>query len=108
MTQHFVYGLQHVFIRHAPWFVQEYGSLAVWNNQRMEKSHHAAKSNLQHHTQHGGTEKKTSAIVQHYQHWFKNIQHRFANKAKLREISLQRPIERKCLAYHSSVANICP
>jgi hypothetical protein len=115
LPKHFLYGLQHVLIRHAPWFVQEYGSLAVWNNQGMEKSHHAAKSSLQHHTQHGGTERRTSAIVQQYQHWYRNIQHRFANKAKLREISLHAPTvdankaqitERKRLAYHSSGANV--
>ena len=93
LTQHCVYGLQHVLIRHAPWFVQEYGSLVVWNNQGMEKSHHAAKSSLQHHTQHDGTGRRISAIVQQYQHWYRNIQHRFANKAKLREMSLQRPID---------------
>jgi hypothetical protein len=81
----------------------------------MEKSHHAAKSSLQHHTQHGGTERRSSAIVQQYQHWYRNIQHRFANKAKLREMSLHAPIvdankaqisERKRLAYHTSGANV--
>ena len=81
----------------------------------MEKSHHAAKSSLQHHTQHGGTERRSSAIVQQYQHWYRNIQHRFANKAKLREMSLHAPTpnahkaqitERKRLAYHSSCANV--
>ena len=81
----------------------------------MEKSHHAAKSSLQHHTQHGGTERRSSAIVQQYQHWYQNIQHRFANKAKLRELALHAPIvdankaqiaERKRVAYHSSEANV--
>jgi hypothetical protein len=71
-------------VRHGPWFVETYGSLAVWNNQGMEKSHHAAKAANQHHTQHGGTKDKTSAIVQQYQHWYRNIQHRFAKQEQLR------------------------
>jgi len=38
----------------------------------MEKSHHAAKAANQHHTQHNGTKDRTSAIVQQYQHWYRN------------------------------------
>lgn len=46
----------------------------------MEKSHHAAKAASQAHTQHGGTKDRTSIIVQQYQHWYRNIQHRYARK----------------------------
>jgi hypothetical protein len=46
----------------------------------MEKSHHAAKAATQNHTQHGGTSNKTSIIVQQYEHWYRNIQHRFVKK----------------------------
>lgn len=46
----------------------------------MEKSHHAAKAASQAHTQHGGTKDQTSIIVQQYQHWYRNIQHRYARR----------------------------
>jgi hypothetical protein len=72
---------KHVLVKHAPWFVNKYGSLSVWSCQGMEKSHHAAKAANQAHTQHGGSKARPSAIVQQYQHWYRNIQHRYARKA---------------------------
>lgn len=49
----------------------------------MEKTHHAAKAANQNHTQHSGTKSKTSAIVQQYEHWYRNIQHRFVRNERL-------------------------
>lgn len=72
--------LQHVFIKHAPWFVETYGSLSVWSCQGMEYSHHAAKSAYHKHTQHGGSKNKKSPLLQTYEHWFRIIQHRFHNQ----------------------------
>jgi hypothetical protein len=66
-------SLQHILVKHAPWFVGEYGSLSVWSCQGMEKSHYAAKAAYQAYTQHGGTRNKTSAILQLYEHWYRNI-----------------------------------
>lgn len=101
-------------MRHGPWYVETYGSLAVWNNQGMEKSHHAAKAANQHHTQHNGTKDRTSAIVQQYQHWYRNIQHRFAKKERLQRINNVRSVEndefiaaalqKKRMAYNASDA----
>ena len=49
----------------------------------MEKTHHAAKAANQNHTQHFGTKSRTSAIVQQYEHWYRNIQHRFVRNERL-------------------------
>ena len=72
--------MQHVIVRHAPFFVKKYGSLAVWSCQGMENSHHAAKSAYQRHTQHSGGKSKKSPLVQTFQHWYKIIAHRFRNR----------------------------
>jgi len=72
--------LQHVIVRHAPFFVRKYGSLAVWSCQGMENSHHAAKSAYQRHTQYSGGKLKKSPLVQTFQHWYRIIAHRFRNK----------------------------
>lgn len=74
--------LQHSFVRHAPWYVDTYGSLAIWSCQGMEKSHYLAKSAYQRHTQHGGGRSKKSPLEQTYQHWYRIIQHRFRNEVK--------------------------
>lgn len=50
----------------------------------MEKSHHAAKASSQYHGQHGGTRARTSVIVQQYEFWYRNIQHRHAAKLQKR------------------------
>lgn len=52
----------------------------------MEKNHHLAKATTCAHTQHGGGIKKISAIIQQYQHWYRNIQHRYATRKKVREL----------------------
>lgn len=57
----------------------------------MEKSHHAAKAATQCHTQHGGTSARTSIILQQYQHWYRNIQHRYARKAAKELADSQHP-----------------
>lgn len=72
--------MQHVLVRHANFFVETYGSLAVWSCQGMENSHHAAKTTYQRHTQHSGGKHRRSAIVQTFQHWYRIIAHRFRNK----------------------------
>ena len=64
--------------------MEKYGSLSVWNCQGMEKSHHAAKASSQYHGQHGGTKARTSVIVQQYEFWYRNIQHRYATKLQKR------------------------
>lgn len=76
----FISWVQHVLVKHGPWFVKEYGSLSVWSCQGMEKSHHAAQAATQGHTQHGGTAARTSVIVQQYEWWYQCIQHRYTRK----------------------------
>lgn len=74
--------MQHTFVKHAPWFVDSYGSLSVWSYQRMEYSHYAAKSAYQRHTQHNGGKSKKSPLLQTYQHWYRIIQHRFQEQVE--------------------------
>lgn len=50
----------------------------------MEKSHHVAKASTQAHSQHGGTKARTSVVVQQYEFWYRNIQHRYDAKLKKR------------------------
>jgi hypothetical protein len=57
----------------------------------MEKSHHIAKAATQSHTQHGGTSARSSIILQQYQHWYRNIQHRYARKAEKELANSQLP-----------------
>lgn len=63
----------------------------------MEKSHHAAKASNQNHTQHGGTKNKTSAIVQQYEHWYRNIQHRVL-KGEEKALLKSKPVDEEALA----------
>ena len=72
--------LQHVMVKHAPYFLRRYGSLAVWSCQSMKNSHHATKSAYQRHTQHFGGKVKKNPLLQTYQHWYRIIAHRFRNK----------------------------
>ena len=73
--------MQHVIVRHAIFFLEKYGSLAVWSCQGMENSHHAAKTTYSGHTQHsGGKLKKKNPLLQTFQHWFRIVGHRFRNK----------------------------
>lgn len=58
----------------------------------MEKSHHAAKASTQYHSQHGGTKKRVSIVVQQYQFWYRNIQHRYEAKLELKRREAQRPV----------------
>ena len=71
---------QHILVNHVAWYVKQYESLEIWSNQRMKKLHHNAKSSQQHHIQHDGTARRTSVIIQTYQHWHYNIQLKFARK----------------------------
>lgn len=91
---------QHVFVKHASWFVNKYGSLSVWSCQGMEYSHYAAKSAYNKHTQHGGGRSKKSPLVQTYQHWYRIIQHRF------REIKKEEQLQHDNNAFQNSEAGI--
>ena len=79
-------------MKHGPWFIENYGSLSVWNCQGMEKSHHAAKASSQYHGQHGGTKNRTSIIVQQYEFWYRNIQHRYERKLQKKLGDAQRTV----------------
>ena len=67
--------MQHVIIKHSTWFVNEYGSLAAWSIQAMEKSHYQCKTVFVKHTQHRGGVKRHSAIIQTFESWYQIIQH---------------------------------
>ena len=74
--------MQHVIVKHSSWFVTEYGSLAVWSTQGMEKSHYVAKMAFSKHTQHDGTKKHCPSIVQTFQWWYRIIQEKEEQKER--------------------------
>ena len=53
--------LQHILYAHAPYFKDEYGSLALWSTQGMEHSHYQAKAVYFKNTRHGGGSTKSNA-----------------------------------------------
>lgn len=79
----------------------------------MEKSHHVAKSSSQAHSQHGGTKDRTSVVVQQYEFWYRNIQHRYDAKLRKRiadaelglpDVEVVVAGERRRYAWHASNA----
>jgi hypothetical protein len=58
---------------YSSWFVKQYGIHAVWSTQGMEKSHYQAKISFHKHTQHSGTAKHHSAIVQTFEWWYRVV-----------------------------------
>ena len=86
---------QHVLIKHSTWFVNEYGSLALWSTQGMEKSHYQCKTSFSKHTQHGGGVNGHSAIIQAFEWWYRLIQHREEEKETIR---LQEPARQAAAA----------
>ena len=46
----------------------------------MEKSHHQVKAANQAHTAHGGGKARISVLLQQFQHWYRNRQHRYNKK----------------------------
>jgi hypothetical protein len=50
VTDFVFFNMEHLIIKHAPWFVENYGSLSVWSCQRLEFSRHSAKAAYFRHT----------------------------------------------------------
>ena len=69
--------LQHILYAHGPWFAKEYGSLAIWNTQGMEKSHKQARVAYQKNSQHGGSSSLSNPLVQMFQWFYRRILSRF-------------------------------
>ena len=63
----------------------------------MEKSHHQAKAANQAHTAHGGGKERISVILQQFQHWYRNIQHRYNKKLECARV-LNTPVDEARLA----------
>ena len=53
----------------------------------MEKSHHQAKAANQAHTSHDGGKARISVILQQFQHWYRNIQHRYNKKLECSRVA---------------------
>lgn len=62
----------HILYAHAPYFLHEYGSLALWSNQGMEKSHYQAKAAYFKNTRHGGGKVKSNALLEMF-NWFYRV-----------------------------------
>lgn len=89
-----------------------YMSLVVWNNKKMEKSHHGAKAVHRYHRQHGGTKERTSFVVKQYKHLNRIVQHRFCKQERMKVVANKRSpkheaiivvgIEKRRMAYNTS------
>ena len=64
-----LFCLQHILYAHGPYFVEEYGSLALWRNQGMERSHYQAKAAYFKNTQHSGGKDQSNALHEMF-NWF--------------------------------------
>ena len=53
---------QHILYAHGPWFVKQYGPLARWNTQGMEKSHYKVKVVYFKNSRHGGEITQSNAL----------------------------------------------
>ena len=69
--------LQHIRYSHSPWFEKEYGILAIWNTQGMEKSHKQARVAYQKNGKHGGSSSLSNPLVNMFQCFYRHILSRF-------------------------------
>ena len=65
--------LQHILFAHAPYFLEEYGSLALWSTQGMERSHYQAKDVYFKNTRHGGGSTKSNALHEMFNWLYRSL-----------------------------------
>ena len=65
--------LQHILYAHAGYFLDKYGSLALWSTQGMERSHYQAKGAYFKNTRHGGGLMKSNALHEMFNWFYKNL-----------------------------------
>ena len=81
--------LQHILYAHAPYFLDEYGSLALWSTQGMERSHYQAKAVYFKNTRHGGGSTKSNALHEMFNWFYRSLGGR-GNQKSRGNICLQR------------------
>ena len=65
--------LQHILYAHAGYFLDKYGSLALWSTQGMERSHYQAKGAYFKNTRHGGGLMKSNALHEMFNWFYRNL-----------------------------------
>lgn len=103
-----VFALQHILYAHAPYFLDRYGSLALWSNQGMERSHYQAKAAYFKSTRHGGGTRRSNALHEMF-NWFYRVlvgkgRRRLCAKFPLRQKIVKVVSMRRTQGYHQSHA----
>lgn len=86
-----VFWLQHILYTHAVYFLDKYGSLALWSTQGMERSHYQARCSYFKNTQHGGGVVKSNALHEMFNWFYRTLGGRKRSK-KQSALRLRRPI----------------
>ncbi len=67
------------------WFAKQYGSLAIWSTQGMEKTHYyQARTGYFNHTRYGGGANKANSLEELHQ-WTYRLMHRTHRKEQVKE-----------------------
>jgi len=103
-----VFSLQHILYAHAPYFLNRYGSLALWSNQGMERSHYQAKAAYFKSTRHGGGTRRSNALHEMF-NWFYRLLGGKGRRRVRHALPLRRQIAkvvsvRRSQGYHQSQA----
>lgn len=104
----FVFTLQHILYAHGPFFLDRYGSLGLWSNQGMERSHYQAKAAYFKSTRHGGGTRRSNALHEMF-NWFYQVlvgkgRQRLRTKLPLRRKIVKLVSMRRKQGYHQSQA----
>ena len=83
---------QHILYAHGPWFVKQYGPLAIWNTQGMEKSHYRAKAAYFKNSRHGGGTTRSNALHEMFDWFYRCLSGRSYKATKAKKSSLAKAV----------------
>lgn len=73
---------QHILYAHGPFFLDQYGSMALWSTQGMERSHYQARSIYFKNTRHGGGTIKSNALHEMFNWFYRSLSGRKRQKPR--------------------------
>ena len=89
--QNHITHYMHILYAQSSFFLDEYGSLAIWSNHRMERSHYQAKAAYFKNTRHGGGYIQSNAFHEMFNWFFRALPGQKAQKIT-RNMSVRRLI----------------
>ena len=84
---------QHIICNHMPWFARQYGSLAIWSTQGMEKTHYQARTGYFTHTRHGGGADKANSLEELHQWTYRKLMHRSHRKDQVKDSQISQAVK---------------